>query len=46
MTYRATTDDFQFLFDHVIGYDQLPETELFADATPDVAMAVLTEAGD
>ncbi|MCI2395810.1 acyl-CoA dehydrogenase [Aliiroseovarius sediminis] len=45
MTYRATTDDFQFLFDHVIGYDQLPETELFADATPDVAMAVLTEAG-
>ncbi|SEV94918.1 hypothetical protein SAMN05444851_0499 [Aliiroseovarius sediminilitoris] len=45
MTYRATTDDFQFLFDHVIGYDQLPETELFADATADVAIAVLTEAG-
>ncbi|MCK8485155.1 acyl-CoA dehydrogenase [Aliiroseovarius sp. S2029] len=45
MTYRATTDDFQFLLDHVIGYDQLPETELFEDATPDVAMAVLTEAG-
>ncbi len=45
MTYRATTDDFQFLLDHVIGYNQLPETELFEDATPDVAMAVLTEAG-
>ena len=45
MTYRATTDDFQFLFDHIIGYDQLPETEMFAEATSDVASAVLSEAG-
>ncbi|MCK0126163.1 acyl-CoA dehydrogenase [Gelidibacter sp. F2691] len=45
MTYRATTDDFQFLFDHIIGYDDLPQTDRFAEATGDVAMAVLTEAG-
>ncbi len=45
MPYRATTEDFQFLFDHVIGYDQIAETELFTEAPADVAQAVLTEAG-
>ncbi|MDA5095462.1 acyl-CoA dehydrogenase [Aliiroseovarius sp. KMU-50] len=45
MPYRATTEDFQFLFDHVIGYDQIAETELFAEAPSDMAQAVLTEAG-
>ncbi|WP_424944476.1 acyl-CoA dehydrogenase [Aliiroseovarius crassostreae] len=44
MPYRATTEDFQFLFDHVIGYDQIAETELFAEAPADMAQAVLTEA--
>ncbi|WP_298904683.1 acyl-CoA dehydrogenase [uncultured Aliiroseovarius sp.] len=45
MTYRATTDDFQFLFDHIIGYDDIAATELFAEAPGDMASAVLTEAG-
>ncbi len=45
MTYRATTDDFQFLFDHIIGYDDIAATELFAEASGDMATAVLTEAG-
>ncbi|UWP98735.1 acyl-CoA dehydrogenase [Aliiroseovarius crassostreae] len=45
MPYRAPTEDFQFLFDHVIGYDQIAETELFAEAPADMAQAVLSEAG-
>ncbi|KPN63954.1 hypothetical protein SAMN04488527_10492 [Aliiroseovarius crassostreae] len=45
MPYRAPTEDFQFLFDHVIGYDQIAETELFAEAPSDMAQAVLSEAG-
>ncbi len=45
MPYRATTEDFQFLFDHVIGYDQIAATDLFAEASPDMAQAVLSEAG-
>ncbi|UWQ11262.1 acyl-CoA dehydrogenase [Aliiroseovarius crassostreae] len=44
MPYRAPTEDFQFLFDHVIGYDQIAETELFAEAPADMAQAVLSEA--
>ncbi|UWQ05058.1 acyl-CoA dehydrogenase [Aliiroseovarius crassostreae] len=45
MPYRAPTEDFQFLFDHVIGYDQIAETELFSEAPADMAQAVLSEAG-
>ena len=45
MPYRATTEDFQFLFDHVIGYDQIAATDLFTEASPDMAQAVLSEAG-
>ncbi|UWQ08161.1 acyl-CoA dehydrogenase [Aliiroseovarius crassostreae] len=44
MPYRAPTEDFQFLFDHVIGYDQIAETKLFAEAPADMAQAVLSEA--
>ncbi len=45
MAYRAPLSEFQFLFDHVVGYGQLAQTTLFADASPDVTAAILAEAG-
>jgi len=45
VTYRAPLADFQFLFDHVVGYGQVAGTELFADASADVTAAILSEAG-
>ncbi|MCI2399569.1 acyl-CoA dehydrogenase [Aliiroseovarius subalbicans] len=45
MPYRANTDDFRFLFDHIVGFDQLTQTKKFAEATPDMVTAILTEAG-
>ncbi len=45
LTYRAPLSDFQFLFDHVVGLKQVAATELFADASPDLTTAILSEAG-
>jgi len=45
MPYRAPVADFQFLFDHVVGLDQVSGTDLFAEATPDMVEAILNEAG-
>ena len=45
MSYRAPVDDYSFLFDHVVGLDQVTATDRFAEATPDVTQAILTEAG-
>ena len=45
MPYSAPVAEFRYLFDHVVGFDQLAGTETFADATPDVVDAILTEAG-
>ncbi|MEO1678909.1 MAG: acyl-CoA dehydrogenase [Pseudomonadota bacterium] len=45
MTYTAPISDFRFLFDHVVDMGLVAETERFAETTPDVADAVLTEAG-
>ncbi len=45
MPYRAPLDDYSFLFQHVVGFDRVTATERFADATPDVVRAILTEAG-
>ncbi len=45
MSYRAPLADFAFLFDHVVGLAQVQETELFAEATPDLVQAILSEAG-
>jgi alkylation response protein AidB-like acyl-CoA dehydrogenase len=43
MSYRAPVSDFRFLMDHVIGFDQVVATPLFADATADMTQAILTE---
>ncbi|WP_299024985.1 acyl-CoA dehydrogenase [uncultured Sulfitobacter sp.] len=45
MTYRAPVEDYNFLFDHVVGLEALRQTEKFSDATADVTRAILTEAG-
>jgi len=45
MPYRAAVDDFTFLFDHVVDFDALRETALFAEATDDVTRAIMSEAG-
>ena len=45
MPYRAPVDDYTFLFDHIVGLDQVTATDRFAEATPDVTTAILVEAG-
>ncbi len=45
MPYRAPVEEFRFIFDEVVGFQQLCETEVFAEATDDVAAAILGEAG-
>ncbi len=45
MPYRAPLRDFRFLLDHVVEFDRVTATERFAEATPDVTDAILSEAG-
>ncbi|MDA7964611.1 acyl-CoA dehydrogenase [Ruegeria sp.] len=45
MPYRAPLSDYQFLLDHVIGFDQVAATERFSEASADVVSAILSEAG-
>jgi alkylation response protein AidB-like acyl-CoA dehydrogenase len=44
MSYRAPVSDFRFLLDHIVGFSQVTATDRFADATPDMTPAILTEA--
>ncbi|MEQ9694181.1 acyl-CoA dehydrogenase [Shimia sp. SDUM112013] len=45
MPYRAPVADFQFMFDHVVDFDRVSATDLFAEADRAVVDAILTEAG-
>ncbi|MFP4044285.1 MAG: acyl-CoA dehydrogenase [Rhodosalinus sp.] len=45
MPYRAPVAEYRFLLDHVVGFPQVAATDRFAEATPDVVAAMLTEAG-
>jgi acyl-CoA dehydrogenase len=45
MPYFAPLKDFQFLFDHIVGFQHVTATERFAEATADLTQAILTEAG-
>ena len=45
MPYRAPLSEFQFLYRHVVGMDQVSGTALFSDAAPDMVEAILSEAG-
>lgn len=44
MPYRAPVSDYRFLMDHVTGFGDIAATERFAEATPDMVEAILTEA--
>ena len=44
MSYRAPATDLAFILRHIAGLDAVTKTERFADATPDVTDAILTEA--
>ena len=44
MPYRAPVSDYRFLLDHVAGFAEIAATDRFADATSDVAEAILSEA--
>lgn len=45
MPYRAAVDEYTFLFDHIVDFAALRETDAFAEATDDVTRAILSEAG-
>ncbi|RKT32493.1 hypothetical protein BXY70_1832 [Roseovarius halotolerans] len=45
MPYRAPVQDYQFILDHVVGLSRVAATDRFAEATPDMTAAILTEAG-
>ncbi|MFO1203405.1 MAG: acyl-CoA dehydrogenase [Tabrizicola sp.] len=45
MPYRAPVKDIRFILDHVVGFAEVSATARFADATADLADAILTEAG-
>ncbi|NIZ08301.1 acyl-CoA dehydrogenase [Pseudooceanicola sp. HF7] len=43
MPFRAPVAEFRFLFDHVVGFNQVAASERFAEASPDTVEAILTE---
>ena len=45
MPYRAPISDYEFLFRHAVGFDQIAATDRFSAASGDVVSAILTEAG-
>ena len=45
MPYRAPVQDIRFILDHVVGFAEVAATARFAEATPELAEAILTEAG-
>ncbi len=44
-TYRAPVEQVQFLLNHVVGFQAHAQLPGFADATPDVVEAILSEGG-
>jgi len=45
MPYRAPVSEFEFIFNNVVGFEQVAQTERFADASSETVSAILTEAG-
>ncbi len=45
MPYKAPVSEFTFLMDHIVGMNRVTATDRFAEATPDMTHAILTEAG-
>ena len=45
MPYRAPVSDFSFLFNHIVGLQDVTATDRFEDATADMVEAIISEAG-
>jgi alkylation response protein AidB-like acyl-CoA dehydrogenase len=45
LTYRAPVEQISFILNRVVAFAQLAQTERFAEATPEMVEAILTEAG-
>ena len=45
MPYRAPVEDYQFIFENIVDMASVAGTERFAEATPDMTAAILTEMG-
>ncbi len=45
MPYRSPVSEFQFILDKIVGFDEVTQTEKFAEASSDVVDAILNEAG-
>ncbi|MGB3556808.1 MAG: acyl-CoA dehydrogenase, partial [Jannaschia sp.] len=45
MPYRAPVSELRFVLDHIVGFDRVAATDIFAEATPETVDAILTEAG-
>ncbi|AUM74756.1 acyl-CoA dehydrogenase [Paracoccus jeotgali] len=45
MTYRAPVKQIRFILDHVVPFAEVAATDRFAEASPDMVEAILTEAG-
>ncbi|MBT6098823.1 MAG: acyl-CoA dehydrogenase [Marinovum sp.] len=45
MPYQAPVQEYKFLFDHVVCFDQVANTARFKEATPDMVEAIMGEAG-
>ncbi|NHF73617.1 acyl-CoA dehydrogenase [Paracoccus xiamenensis] len=45
MAYRAPVDQIRFILANVVPFDAVAATETYAEATPDMVDAILTEAG-
>ncbi|MGB1828855.1 MAG: acyl-CoA dehydrogenase [Paracoccaceae bacterium] len=45
MPYKAPLDEYQFLFDHIVGFSKVTQTDSFTETTPDLVSAILGEAG-
>ncbi|MFT4960084.1 MAG: acyl-CoA dehydrogenase [Paracoccaceae bacterium] len=44
MPYRAPAAEYEFLYRHVVGFDQIAATDRFSEASSDMVSAILTEA--
>ncbi|QBF33542.1 acyl-CoA dehydrogenase [Thalassococcus sp. S3] len=45
MPYRAPVAEYEFLYKHVVGFDQVAGTDRFSEASSDVVTAILSEGG-
>ncbi len=45
MAYRAPVEEYKFIYDHVVGFDQVRATDQFGEASADLTDAILGEAG-